>query len=81
MRANEVAVVETRAVRAAVVREGDIRGEIAFQNDINKLLASLSSLKESELPLAALSHPVPAPERTDAIARLRRALGLRVAPA
>jgi hypothetical protein len=78
MRVKEVAVVDTWDVRGAVVREGDIRGEIAFQNDINKLLASLSSLKDSELPLAALAHPVPAPERTDSIARLRRALSLRV---
>jgi hypothetical protein len=43
--------VQTAGVRRAVVPEGDIRGDIEFQNDINGMLARLD---EKIPPIEAL---------------------------
>jgi hypothetical protein len=47
----EYDIVAAAGVRRAVVPAGDIRGDIAFQNDINLLLARLDA---ANTPLKAL---------------------------
>jgi hypothetical protein len=51
----EVKIVTAAEARRALT-DGDIRSEIAFQNDINTLLARL---EETKVPLLALSRPQP----------------------
>jgi hypothetical protein len=51
MKLPEFNFVQTARVRRAVVSEGDIRGDIEFQNDINLLLARMEG---SNPPLQAL---------------------------
>lgn len=63
--------VQAAGVRRAVVPEGDIRGDIAFQNDINGLLARFDA--QATPPLKALGwirEPV-----APALGRPRDALG------
>jgi hypothetical protein len=51
----EVRIVTAAEARRALTN-GDIRSEVAFQNDINTLLARL---EETKVPLQALSRPQP----------------------
>ena len=51
----EVKIVTAAEARRALTN-GDIRSEVAFQNDINTLLARL---EETKVPLRALSRPQP----------------------
>jgi hypothetical protein len=55
----EVKIVTAAEARRALT-DGDIRSEVAFQNDINTLLARL---EETKVPLRALSHPQPGRRR------------------
>jgi hypothetical protein len=51
----EVRIVTAAEARRALTK-GDLRSEVAFQNDINTLLARL---EETKVPLLALSRPQP----------------------
>ena len=51
----EVQILTAAEARRALTK-GDIRDEVAFQNDINTLLARL---EETKVPLKALSRPQP----------------------
>jgi hypothetical protein len=51
----QVQIVTAAEARRALTK-GDIRDEVAFQNDINTLLARL---EENKVPLRALSRPQP----------------------
>jgi hypothetical protein len=55
----EVKIVTAAEARRALT-DGDIRSEVAFQNDINTLLARL---EERKVPLRALSGPQPSRRR------------------
>ena len=55
----EVKIVTAAEARRALT-DGDIRSEVAFQNDINTLLARL---EETKIPLRALSLPQPSQTR------------------
>jgi hypothetical protein len=55
MKDPEVRIV-TAAEARRVITNGDLRSEVAFQNDINTLLARL---EETKVPLRALSLPQP----------------------
>ena len=46
----------TAAEARRALTKGDLRSEVAFQNDINTLLARL---EETKMPLQALSNPQP----------------------
>jgi hypothetical protein len=56
----QVRIVTAAQARRAMTKEGDIRDEVAFQNDINTLLARL---EETKVPLRALSRPQPTTRR------------------
>jgi hypothetical protein len=62
--ANNMNEPQVRIVTAAEARraltKGDIRSEVAFQNDINTLLARL---EETKVPLLALAGPQPSRSR------------------
>lgn len=86
MRLTNFDFVQAASVRRAVVPAGDIREDVAFQNDINGLLARFEG---KNLPLTALGwiqEPVAAPELAALSARatrqtlrmIRGGLGLRV---
>jgi hypothetical protein len=55
----QVRIVTAAEARRALTN-GDIRSEVAFQNDINTLLARL---EEHKVPLQALSRPQPGTRR------------------
>jgi hypothetical protein len=55
----QVKIVTAAEARRALTK-GDIRDEVAFQNDINTLLARL---EETRVPLQALSGPQPGMRR------------------
>jgi hypothetical protein len=55
MKQREVEIVMAREARR-VLTGGDLKSEVAFQNDINTLLARLD---EKQPPLRALSNPQP----------------------
>ena len=55
----QVQILTAAEARRALTK-GDIRGEVAFQNDINTLLARL---EETKIPLRALSLPQPSQSR------------------
>jgi len=55
----QVRIVTAAEARRALTN-GDIRSEVAFQNDINTLLARL---EETRVPLLALSGPQPSSRR------------------
>ena len=55
MKQREVEIVMAREARH-VLTGGDLKSEVAFQNDINTLLARLD---EKQPPLRALSNPQP----------------------
>ena len=69
--------VQAAGVRRAVVPAGDIQGDIAFQNDINGILAGLDARNPPILALGWMRQPVseqPADVRSAAAAET----GLRV---
>ena len=41
----EISVVRAVHVRRSLTQPGDVRGEVAFQNDINALLARFDEVK------------------------------------
>jgi hypothetical protein len=55
MRHLDIRIVPASEARQALTG-GDLKSEIAFQNDINTLLARL---EETKVPLRALSRPQP----------------------
>ena len=55
----QVKIVTAAEARRALT-DGDIRSEVAFQNDINTLLARL---EETKVPLRALAGPQPSARR------------------
>jgi len=55
----QVRIVTAAEARRALTNR-DIRSEVAFQNDINTLLARL---EETKVPLLALSRPQPGQRR------------------
>ena len=55
MKDPDVRIVSAAEARRAITN-GDLRSEVAFQNDINTLLARL---EETKVPLRALSRPQP----------------------
>ena len=55
----QVRIVTAAEARRALTK-GDLRSEVAFQNDINTLLARL---EETKVPMLALSHPQPGTQR------------------
>jgi hypothetical protein len=57
MKQREVEIVTAREARR-VLTGGDLKSEVAFQNDINTLLARLD---EKQPPLRALANPQPGP--------------------
>ena len=57
MKQREVEIVTAREARL-VLTGGDLKSEVAFQNDINTLLARLD---EKQPPLRALANPQPGP--------------------
>ena len=59
MNDSKVQIVTAAEARRALTK-GDIRDEVAFQNDINTLLARL---EETKVPLQALSRPRPTTRR------------------
>ena len=59
MKDPDVRIVSAAEARRAITN-GDIRSEVAFQNDINTLLARL---EETKVPLRALSRPQPGRRR------------------
>jgi len=59
MKRAEVEIVTAGDARR-VLTGGDLRSEVAFQNDINTLLARL---EETKVPLLALSRPQPGQRR------------------
>jgi hypothetical protein len=54
MRQPEIQIVPATSVRRSLIGVGDIRAEIAYQNDINNLLAQF---EESRIPWRALAAP------------------------
>jgi len=52
--------IVTAAEARRALTNGDIRSEVAFQNDINTLLARL---EETKVPLQALAGPQPGTRR------------------
>jgi hypothetical protein len=61
-RAVRVSISAVAEFKRALVRDGDIAGDIAFQNDVNALLAAV----------ARLSAPTPTIEEARALAELER---------
>jgi hypothetical protein len=59
MKDPDVRIVSAAEARLAITN-GDLRSEVAFQNDINTLLARL---EETKVPLRALSGPQPGRRR------------------
>ena len=55
MKDPDVRIVSAAEARR-VITNGDLRSEVAFQNDINTLLARL---EETKIPLRALAVPQP----------------------
>ena len=55
----QVQILTAAEARRALTK-GDIQSEVAFQNDINMLLARL---EETKVPLRALSRPQPSLRR------------------
>lgn len=77
MKIAEVEVLPAQSVRSSLTTPGDIRSDIAFQNDINNLLARI---EEAKLPWTAASllvsfgadsEPVAQPRRTSVTPPLR----------
>jgi hypothetical protein len=93
MKLTDFNFVQTAGVRRAVVSEGDIRGDIEFQNDINLLLARMEGTNPPLQALGWLREPVAEPSqataasanpsrmapRQDRHTRLAAMLGLRPA--
>jgi hypothetical protein len=77
MKRPDFTFVEAARVRGAVVAEGDIRGDIEFQNDINGMLARMDEKIPPIEALGWVQQPV-VPPRARATGRIvvQRALRL-----
>jgi hypothetical protein len=95
VREGQMQIVRAAEVRRSLTVPGDIKSEVAFQNDINALLARFDELKVPWLPLSgtlpasvvADTTPVPSiakpsrrPRRQDAPAPRFRVVGGGAAP-
>ena len=69
MKIAEVLVLPAQNVRSSLTTPGDIRSDIAFQNDINNLLARIEEVK---LPWTAASLLVSFGEEHQVVAQPRR---------
>lgn len=72
----KIEILASSDVRRALTPEGDLRGDVAFQNDVNALLARVEQMS---VPWRALSDGTPgaAPQRVVADATpLPRVVGL-----
>jgi hypothetical protein len=69
MKIAEVEVLPAQSVRSSLTTPGDIRSDIAFQNDINNLLARIEEMK---LPWTAASLLVSFGAETESVAQPRR---------
>jgi hypothetical protein len=58
MKELEIKIVAAREVRRSLTKAEDIRGDVAFQNDVNALLARFEHL---QVPWRSLSDLNPAP--------------------
>jgi hypothetical protein len=58
MKELEIQIVAAREVRRSLTKAEDIRGDVAFQNDVNALLARFEHL---QVPWRSLSDLNPAP--------------------
>jgi hypothetical protein len=90
----EIQIVTAGQVRRSLTEAGDIRGDVAFQNDVNALLArfehlqmpwrSLSDLNPAPLTngIVADTTPLPVltPRRAPAIGRLAPLVAVAAAP-
>jgi hypothetical protein len=52
-----VVFASIRDVKRALTEQGDIASDVAFQNDVNALLAAVSRLAQPEPPAARRSRP------------------------
>jgi hypothetical protein len=65
MARRDTEILDTRKVRRQLAARGDIRGEVALQNDVNSLLARL----EREVPpWVAMEGVAPMPDGEEPIA-------------
>lgn len=69
MKIAEVLVLPAQNVRSSLTTPGDIRSDIAFQNDINNLLARIEEVK---LPWTAASLLVSFGDEQQTVAQPRR---------
>ncbi len=73
----KIEILASSDVRRALTPEGDLRGDVAFQNDVNALLARVEQMS---VPWRALSDGTPSapPQRVvaDATPLPRRIMGL-----
>jgi hypothetical protein len=69
MKIAEVLVLPAQNVRSSLTTPGDIRSDIAFQNDINSLLARI---EEAKLPWTAASLLVSFGAENEVVAQPRR---------
>jgi hypothetical protein len=69
MKIAEVEVLPAQSVRSSLTTPGDIRSDIAFQNDINNLLARIEEVK---LPWTAASLLVSFGAESEVVAQPRR---------
>ena len=69
MKIAEVLVLPAQNVRSSLTTPGDIRSDIAFQNDINNLLARI---EEAKLPWTAASRLVSFGTEPEVVAQPRR---------
>ena len=69
MKIAEVLVLPAQNVRSSLTTPGDIRSDIAFQNDINNLLARIEEVK---LPWTAASRLVSFGTEGTVVAQPRR---------
>jgi hypothetical protein len=73
-RAVRVSISAVTEFKRALVRDGDIAGDVAFQNDVNALLAAVSRLSAPTPTIEearALAEPAPQ-RRPTALRRARR---------
>jgi hypothetical protein len=58
MRELEIEILAAAEVRRTLTREGDLRGDVAYQNDVNALLARV---EQWQMPWRSVSDISPAP--------------------
>jgi hypothetical protein len=59
-RATRIAIAAVRDIKRALIGDSDIAGDVAFQNDVNALLAAVSRLASASNPLPSLPGPAAA---------------------